>query len=174
MSNVLTSQQILDQAFGSNTIPQAEVNQALGNNNQKPSKAIGITISVITPTRDDPSLYLGSAFSTDVGLLEPLNYDKGLPKQNGDSRKSQIFHLSIQRRYEEYALMREIADEMLASRKEEFRLEWDKLDTEKYPFTVALWSKSGFVWHFVNRKVAKPTGDKITADKVSEVLAELL
>ena len=70
--------------------------------------------------------------------------------------------------------MREIADEMLTSHKGEFTLEWDKLDAEKYPFTVALWAKSGMVWHFVNRKVAKPGGDKITADKVSEVLAEIL
>ena len=175
MPNVLTSQQIIDQAFGTNnTVPQAEVNQALGNNNQKPSKAIGITISVITPTRDDPSLYLGSAFSTDVGLLEPMNYEKGLPKQNGDTRKSQIFHMSIQRRYEEYALMREIAEEMLASRKAEFTLNWAELDAEKYPFTVALWSKSGMVWHFTNRKVAKEGGEKLTANKVADVLSQIL
>ena len=174
MSNVLTSQQILDQAFGTNTVPQAEVNQALGANNPKPSKAIGVTVSVITPTRDDPSLYLGSAFSTDVGLLEPLNYDKGLPKQNGESRKAQVYSLSIQRKHEEYSLMRKIADEMLASRKGEFRLNWSELDAEKYPFTVALWANSGMVWHFTNRKVEKAGGEKITADKVSEVLAELL
>ena len=174
MSNVLTSQQILDQAFGSNNIPQAEVNQALGNNTQKPSKAIGVQVSVITLTRDDPNLYLGSAFNIDVGFLEPMNYDKGLPKQNGDSKKAQVFHLSVQRRYEEYTLMREIADEMLTSSRAEFTLNWAELDAEKYPFTVALWAKSGMVWHFVNRKVAKPGGDKITADKVSEVLAQIL
>ena len=174
MSNVLTSQQILDQAFGSNNIPQAEVNQALGNNTQKPSKAIGVQVAVITLTRDDPSLYLGSAFNIDVGFLEPMNYEKGLPKQSGDTRKSQIFHLSIQRRYEEYALMREIADEMLASRKAEFTLNFGELDAEKYPFTVALWGKSGMSWHFVNRKVAKEAGEKFTADKVSEVLSQIL
>ena len=174
MSNVLTSQQILDQAFGSNNVPQAEVNQALGANSPKPSKAIGITVSVITLTRDDPTLYLGSAFSTDVGLLEPMNYDKGLPKQNGDSRKSQIFHMSVQRRFEEYELMREIADEMLASRERERTLNLAELNAEKYPFTVALWAKSGMVWHFTNRKVDKPSGDKLTADKVADALAEIL
>ena len=174
MSNVLTSQQILDQAFGTNnTIPQAEVNQALGANTQKPSKAIGVQVSVITPTRDDP-LYLGSAFNIDVGFLEPMNYDKGLPKQNGETRKAQIFHMSVQRRYEEYALMREIADEMLASSKAEFTLNWDTLDDNKYPFTIALWSKSGMVWHFTNRKVAKPSGEKLTATKVADVLADIL
>ena len=175
MPNDLTSQQILDQAFGTNnTVPQAEVNQALGANTQKPSKAIGVTVSVITPTRDDPALYLGSAFSTDVGLLEPMNYEKGLPKQSSDTLKSQVFHMSVQRRFEEYALMREIADDMLSTRKAEFRLNWSELDANKYPFTVALWANSGMVWHFVNRKVAKEGGEKISADKVADVLAQIL
>ena len=71
--------------------------------------------------------------------------------------------------------MRKIADEMLASQKAEFRLNWNELDAEKYPFTVALWANSGMVWHFLNRKVEKEkAGRGITADKVSEVLAELL
>ena len=173
-NNVLTSQQILDQAFGTNTVPQAEVNQALGNNNQKPTKAIGVTVSLITVTKQDASLYLGSAFSTDVGLLEPLNYDKGLPQQKGDSLKSQIFQMSVQRQHEEYALMREIADEMLSSRKREFTLTWSEMDSEKYPFTVALWANSGMVWHFVNRKVAKPNGDKISAENVADILSQIL
>ena len=174
MSNVLTSQQILDQAFGSNNIPQAEVNQALGANSPKPSKAIGVQVSVITVTRDDPSLYLGSAFNIDVGFLEPMNYEKGLPTQNGDSLKSQIFSLSVQRQHEEFALMKQIADEMLVAGKREFTLNLSELDTEKYPFTYAMWKDTGMAWHFINRKVAKPSGERLTADKVADVLAQLL
>ena len=174
MSNVLTTQEILDQAFGTNTVPQAEVNQALDNNSQKPTKAIGVQISAITVTKHDSSLYLGSAFNIDVGFLEPLNYDKGIPPQNGDSLKSQIFNLSIRRQHEEYTLMREIADEMLANKERERTVEWDKIDAQRFPFTVAMWSNSSMTWHFINRKVDKPSASKISADDVVSILSQIL
>lgn len=172
----LTTEQLLEQALG-NTDTNAEVEQASGNNNQKPSsnsKALGINISVINQTKQDPSLFLGSAFSIDVGFLEPYQYEKGLPQQNGDSLKAQIFHLSIQRQHEEYSLMKAIADEMLENSTREFTIDWDKLDAEKYPFAIRTWGKSGMTWHFVNRKLARRTGDKLDSTKVNEVLAEIL
>ena len=171
----LTTEQLLEQALGSDI--DTEVEQASGNgNNQKPasSKATGINVAVINQTKQDASLFIGSAFSIDIGFLEPYQYEKGLPQQNGESIKAQIFHLSIQRQHEEYSLMRAIADEMLAKSIREHTIEWDDIDAEKYPFTVKTWAKSGMVWHFTNRKLGKKTGEKLTADRVEEVLAEIL
>ena len=170
---ILTSEQLLEQALG-NTSTSAEVNQALGNNQQKPSKALGVNISVITPTKQDSSLFLGSAFSIDVGFLEPYQYEKGLPQQSGDSLKAQIFHLSIQRQHEEFSLMKEIADSMLANGVREHTVNWNELDSAKYPFTIRTWKESGMTWHFVNRKIARPTGEKLSSDKVADVLSQIL
>ena len=172
----LTTEQLLEQAFS----PAAdELEQATGNgnnNNPKPasSKAIGINVAVINQTKQDATLFIGSAFSIDIGFLEPYQFEKGLPQQNGESLKAQIFHLSIQRQHEEYALMRDIADKMLANNIREHTLNWDELDASKYPFTLRTWKNSGMVWHFTNRKLGKKTGEKLTADKVAEVLAEIL
>lgn len=175
---ILTSEQLLDQAFGSNnTTTNTEVDQALGNNQQKPSKAIGVNISVITPTKqqvEDTTLFLGSAFSIDVGFLEPYQYDKGLPPQNGDSLKSQIFHLSIQRQHEEYSLMKHIADRLIENGVREYTVNWDEVDAERFPFTVRTWGKSGMTWHFINRKIARAGGEKLAADKVATMLEQLL
>ena len=172
--NTLTANQLLDQAFGTNNNPSAEVQQALGNNQQKPSKAIGVKVSVINQTKQDSSLFIGSAFSIDIGFLEPYNYDKGLPQQNGESLKSQIFHLSIQRQHEEYSLMKAVADEMLVSGKRELTLDWSELNVEKYPFTVRTWKGSGMTWHFTNTKAVKPNGEKLSSDKVENILSQLL
>ena len=170
----LTTEQLLEQAFS----PAAdELEQASGKpNDQKPasSKATGINVAVINQTKQDASLFIGSAFSIDIGFLEPYQFEKGLPQQNGDSLKAQIFHLSIQRQHEEFALMRAIADEMLSKEIREHTLNWDELDASKYPFTLRTWKNSGMVWHFTNRKLGKKTGEKLTADKVAEVLADLL
>ena len=171
--NTLTTEQLLAQALG-NTSSSNEVQQALGNNNQKQSKAIGVTISVITQTKQDSSLFLGSAFSIDVGFLEPYQYDKGLPQQNGETLKAQIFVLSVQRQHEEFGLMRSIANQMLERNEREHTINWDEMDAERYPLTHALWKNSGMTWHFVNRKVARPSGEKLTADKIADVLAQLL
>ena len=135
---------------------------------------MGVNVSVITQTKQDTSLFLGSAFSIDVGFLEPYQYDKGLPQQNGETLKAQIFHLSIQRQHEEYSLMKAVADEMLVSGKREHTLNWDEVDATKFPFTVRTWKNSGMTWHFVNRKISRPSGEKLTADKVADVLAQLL
>ena len=170
----LTTEQLLEQAFS----PAAdELEQASGKpNDQKPasSKATGINVAVINQTKQDASLFIGSAFSIDIGFLEPYQFEKGLPQQNGESLKAQIFHLSIQRQHEEFALMRAIADEMLSKEIREHTLNWDELDASKYPFTLRTWKNSGMVWHFTNRKLGKKTGEKLTADKVAEVLADLL
>ena len=170
----LTAEQLLDQAFGSNNNPSAEAQQALGANNQKASKALGINISVITQTKQDATLFLGSAFSIDVGFLEPYNFDKGLPQQNGESLKSQIFHLSIQRQHEEFTLMKSIADSMLKNGVREHTINWDELDAAEFPFTVRTWKGSGMTWHFINRKLSRPTGEKLTSDKVENILSQLL
>ena len=170
----LTSEQLLDQAFGSNNTPNSEVNQALGANSQKASKAIGVNISVVNVTKKDSSLFLGSAFSIDVGFLEPYQFDKGLPPQNGDSLKAQIFHLSIQRQHEEYGLMKAIAEDLLANGEREYTVDWNSLDATKFPFTLRTWRESGMTWHFVNRKIARQSGEKLTADKVADALAEIL
>ena len=171
--NTLTTEQLLAQALG-NTSSSNEVQQALGNNQQKTSKALGVNVSVITQTKQDSTLFLGSAFSIDVGFLEPYQYDKGLPQQNGDSLKSQIFHLSVQRQHEEYSLMKAIAEDLLASGERERTVNWSELNAEKFPFTVATWKNSGMTWHFTNRKVSRPSGEKLTADKVADALAQLL
>ena len=170
----LTTEQLLEQALGTDT--DTEVEQATGNTNsqKQASKAIGINVAVISQTKQDPSLFLGSTFSIDIGFLEPYQFEKGLPQQNGESLKAQIFHLSIQRQHEEFALMRAIADEMLSKEIREHTLNWDELDASKYPFTLRTWKNSGMVWHFTNRKLGKKTGEKLTADKVAEVLADLL
>lgn len=168
----LTTEQLLEQALG-NTDTNAEVEQASGNS-KKPSKALGINISVINQTKKDKTLFLGSAFSIDVGFLEPYKYSEGLPQQNGDSDKAQIFHLSVQRQHEEFSLMKDIADNMLANDIREHTIDWDKLDSSKYPFTIRTWGKSGMVWHFTNRKLAKPAGDKLDSTKVEEVLNDIL
>ena len=171
--NTLTTEQLLAQALGSTSI-NTEVQQALPNNNTpKTSKAIGVNISIITQTKQDATLFLGSAFSIDVGFLEPFQYERGLPQQNGDTLKAQIFHLSIQRQHEEYSLMQSIAQDMLERGERERTLEWDKVDAGKFPFTVATWGKSGMVWHFVNRKIAKQAGEKLAAERVNDVLSQL-
>ena len=170
--NTLTTEQLLEQALGS-TSTNTEVQQALPNNTPKPSKAIGVNISIITQTKQDATLFLGSAFSIDVGFLEPYQYEKGLPQQNSETLKAQIFHLSIQRQHEEFALMQSVAQDMLERGERERTLEWDKVDAGKFPFTVATWKNSGMVWHFVNRKIAKQAGEKLAADKVADVLAQL-
>ena len=172
--NTLTTEQLLDQAFGNNTSPSGEVQQALDNNNQKASKAIGVQISVINPTKQDTSLFLGSAFSIDIGFLEPYQFTKGLPQQNGETLKAQIFHLSIQRQHEEFSLMKAVAEDLLKSGERERTLDWNKVDATKYPFTVRTWRNSGMTWHFTNRKVSRPSGEKLTADKVDDVLSQLL
>ena len=172
--NTLTTEQLLDQAFGNNTSPSGEVQQALGANNQKASKAIGVQVSVINQTKQDTSLFLGSAFSIDIGFLEPYQFPKGLPPQNGETLKAQIFHLSIQRQHEEFSLMKSIADSMLADGVREYTVDWDSLDATKYPFTVRTWKSSGMTWHFTNRKISRPSGEKLTADKVADVLSQLL
>ena len=171
--NTLTTEQLLEQALG-NTSPSNEVNQALSNNQSRTSKALGVNVSVITQTKQDATLFLGSAFSIDVGFLEPYQYEKGLPQQNGDSLKSQIFHLSVQRQHEEYSLMKAIAEDLLASGEREYTVNWSELNAERFPFTVATWKNSGMTWHFINRKVSRPNGEKLTADKVVDVLAQLL
>ena len=171
--NTLTTEQLLAQALGS-TSTNTEVQQALPNNTPKQTKAIGVNISIITQTKQDATLFLGSAFSIDIGFLEPYQYEKGLPQQNGDSLKAQIFHLSIQRQHEEFALMQSIAQGMLERGERERTLEWDKVDAGKFPFTVATWKNSGMVWHFVNRKIARQAGEKLAADKVADVLSQLL
>ena len=170
--NTLTTEQLLEQALGNTS---TEVEQAGANNNQKASsKALGVNISVITQTKQDATLFLGSAFSIDVGFLEPYQYSKGLPQQNGESLKAQIFHLSIQRQHEEFSLMKSIADNMIEKNIREYTISWGEVDTSQYPFTVATWKNSGMTWHFVNRKVSKPSGERLTADKVVDVLAQLL
>ena len=171
----LTTEQLLAQALGANnTSPSGEVQQALSSNNQKTSKILGVNIAVITVTKQDTSLFLGSAFSIDVGLLEPYQYDKGLPQQSGDSMKAKIFHLSVQRQHEEFSLMKTIAHVMMERNDRELTVDWSEVDSEKYPFTVATWGKSGMTWHFTNRKVSRPSGEKLTADKVADVLSQLL
>ena len=172
--NTLTTEQLLNQALGNNTSTSNEVQQALDNNQQKSSKAIGVAVSVVTLTKQDSSLFLGSAFSIDVGFLEPYNYSKGLPQQNGETLKSQIFHLSIQRQHEEFALMKSIAESMIAKGEREFTVNWGEVDSEKYPFTTAIWKSSGMTWHFVNRKMNRPSGEKLSAERVADVLAQLL
>ena len=171
--NTLTTEQLLEQALGSTSI-NTELQQALPNNTSKPSKAIGVNISIITQTKQDATLFLGSAFSIDVGFLEPYQYEKGLPQQNGDTLKAQIFHLSIQRQHEEYRLMKAIAEDMLERNDREHTLRWDEVDINKFPFAVATWKNSGMVWHFVNRKIARQAGEKLAADKVADVLSQLL
>ena len=176
--NTLTTEQLLEQALGNSS--SGEVQQALDNNQQKSSKAIGVTISVITPINNptkqeqDSSLFLGSAFSIDVGFLEPYNYSKGLPQQNGETLKSQIFHLSIQRQHEEYSLMRYIANDMIEKNERERTVNWESVDVKKFPFTVLTWKNSGMTWHFTNRKIAKPSGEKLDAEKVVDILSQLL
>ena len=173
--NTLTTEQLLAQALdGNNTNTNTEVQQALGNNSQKQSKAMGVNISIITQTKLDSSLFLGSAFSIDVGFLEPYQYGKGLPQQNGETLKSQIFHLSVQRQHEEYSLMRSIANDMIERGEREYTVNWDELIASNYPFTVATWKNSGMTWHYTNRNVARPSGEKLTADRVADVLAQLL
>ena len=173
--NTLTTEQLLAQALGANnTSSSNEVGQALANSNQKTSKIIGVNISVITVTKQDNSLFLGSAFSIDVGLLEPYQYDRGLPTQSGDSLKAQIFHLSVQRQHEEYLLMRTIAHVMMERNDRELTVDWSEVDAEKYPFTVATWKNSGMTWHFTNRKIPKPNGEKLTAERVADVLSQIL
>ena len=135
---------------------------------------MGVNVSVITQTKQDTSLFLGSVFSIDIGFVEPYQYDKGLPQQNGDSLKSQIFQLSVQRQHEEFSLMKSIADSMLAVGVREYTVDWDSLDATKFPFTVRTWKNSGMTWHFVNRKISRPSGEKLTADKVADVLSQLL
>ena len=171
--NTLTTEQLLAQALGSTSI-NTEVQQALPNNTPKQSKAIGVNISIITQTKQDSSLFLGSAFSIDVGFLEPYQYERGLPQQNGDTLKAQIFHLSIQRQHEEYSLMKSIAEDMLEKNERERTIKWDEVSKERFPFTVATWKNSGMVWHFVNRKVAKQAGEKLDASAVVDVLSKLL
>lgn len=168
----LTTEQLLEQALGNNDT-NAEVEQASGNN-KKPSKAIGVNVSAINPTKQDKTLFLGSAFSIDIGFLEPYKYNEGLPQQNGDSDKARIFHLSVQRQHEEFSLMKDIADNMLANDIREHTIDWDKLDSSKYPFTIRTWGKSGMTWHFTNRKLAKPAGDKLDSTKVDEILSDIL
>ena len=172
--NTLTTEQLLAQALGSNTSPSGEVGQALSNSNQKTSKILGVNISVVTVTKQDSSLFLSSTFSIDVGLLEPYQYERGLPQQSGDSLKAQIFHLSVQRQHEEYMLMRTIAHVMMERNDRELTVDWSEVDAEKYPFTVATWGKSGMTWHFVNRKVSKPSGEKLSHERVADVLSQLL
>ena len=169
----LTTEQLLNQALG-NTSTSNEVQQALGNNNQKTSKSLGVTVSVITPTNQDSSLFLGSAFSIDVGFLEPYQYEKGLPQQNSESLKSQIFHLSVQRQHEEYSLMRYIANDMIEKNDREHTINWEEVDAKRFPFTVSTWKNSGMTWHFTNRKIAKPSGEKLDAEKVVDILSQLL
>ena len=170
--NTLTTEQLLEQALGSTSI-NTEVQQALPNNTPKPTKAIGVNVAIITQTKQDASLFLGSAFSIDVGFLEPYQFERGLPQQNGETLKAQIFHLSIQRQHEEFALMQSVAQDMLEKGERERTLEWDKVDAGKFPFTVATWGKSGMVWHFVNRKIARQAGEKLAAERVNDVLAQL-
>lgn len=171
--NTLTTEQLLAQALG-NTSTNTEVNQALPNNNQKPSKAMGVNVSIITVTKQDANLFLGSAFSIDVGFLEPYQYDKGLPQQNGESLKAQIYHLSVQRQWEEFSLMKAIANNMMERNERERTIKWDEIDAREYPFTTSTWKNSGMTWHFVNRKVARPAVGFLTADKVTDILGQLL
>ena len=171
--NTLTTEQLLAQALG-NTSSSNEVQQALGNNQQKTSKALGINISVITQTKHDSSLFLGSAFSIDIGFLEPYQYDRGLPQQNSESLKSQIYVLSIQRQHEEFSLMKAIAEDMIVEGKREHTINWDEVDADKFPFTVGTWKNSGMTWHFINRKTPKPSGEKLSSAKVADVLSQLL
>ena len=171
----LTTEELLGQAFdadNNNAVEQAQ--QAMGNSNPKTSKAIGINVSVVSLTKQDSSLFLGSAFSIDVGFLEPFNYSKGLPAQNGESLKAQVFSLSVQRQHEEFSLMKSIADNMIAKGIREHTLDWSTIDAERFPFTVATWKSSGLNWHFVNRNVAKKNGEKLSADSVVSVLSQLL
>ena len=171
----LTTEQLLAQALGANTDTNTEVQQAMGSNNQKTAtKALGVNISIVTQTKVDSTLFLGSAFSIDIGFLEPFRYDQGLPQQNGESLKAQIFHLSIQRQHEEFALMKSIALNMLEGNVRDLTLKWEDVDNSQYPFTLATWKNSGMTWHFINRKLAKPTGEKLTASKVADVLSQLL
>ena len=173
---ILTSEQLLNQALG-NTSTNTEVNQALGANTPKQSKALGVEVSVISLTKqqaEDATLFLGSAFRNDVNFFEPYQYDKGLPQQNGETLKAQIFHLSIQRQHEEFSLMKAIADSMLANGVREHTVDWNELDSAKYPFTLRTWKESGMTWHLVNRKLARPTGEKLAADKVDDVLSKIL
>ena len=174
----LTTEELLGQAFGNDNSEEVQqAQQAMGNANPKTSKAIGINISVVTLTKqqvEESTLFLGSAFSVDVGFLEPYNYAKGLPPQNGESLKAQVFHLSIQRQHEEYGLMRLIANNMLAEGRREFTLKWEEVDKTKYPFTIATWGKSNMTWHFTNRTISKQGGEKLSSDKVADVLSQLL
>ena len=172
--NTLTTEQLLDQAFGNNTSPSGEVNQALANSNQKTSKIIGVNVAIVTVTKQDSSLFLGSTFSIDVGLLEPYQYERGLPQQSGESLKAQIFHLSVQRQHEEYLLMRTIVNAMLERGDRELTVDWSEVDDKRFPFTVATWAKSGMTWHFTNRKIARPSGEKLPAADVLATLAQLL
>ena len=173
--NTLTTEQLLAQALGANnTSPSGEVQQALSSNNQKTSKIIGVNVAIVTVTKQDSSLFLGSTFSIDVGLLEPYQYERGLPQQSGESLKAQIFHLSVQRQHEEFSLMKTIAHVMMERNDRELTVDWSEIDSEKYPFTVATWKDSGMTWHFTNRKLPRPSGEKLTASDVRSTLAQLL
>ena len=171
--NTLTTEQLLEQALGNTS---TELEQAMPNNQKqsKESKAMGINVSVITQTKQDATLFLGSAFSIDIGFLKPYQYEKGLPQQNGESLKAQLFYLSIQRQHEEYALMEYIANTMLEKNIREHTIDWNQVDAEKYPIALATWKASGMTWHFTNRKISRPSGEKLTADKVNTILAQLL
>ena len=70
--------------------------------------------------------------------------------------------------------MKHIAEELLENGVREYTVDWGALDATKFPFTLRTWKDSGMTWHFVNRKISRPNGEKLTADKVADVLAQLL
>ena len=70
--------------------------------------------------------------------------------------------------------MKAVAEDLLASGERERTLDWNELNAEKYPFTARTWKGSGMTWHFVNRKISRPTGEKLAADKVADVLSQIL
>ncbi len=170
--NTKSSTSALDSLLAGNTATVKEVAQVTGSKD-KESKVMGVSVGIVTLVPNVPGTFLGSAFRNDVGFLKPLGYDKGLPEVKANaSTEAQIYHLSVQRQFEEYRFFEDVANELLASDEKEAIIEAKDINAQNYPFMAKLWGESGMSFYFHNNTV-KNVGVELSSEDVNAALDKL-
>lgn len=162
----------LDSLLSGNTSSVKEVAQVTGKDKES-SKLFGVSVGIVNTIPNMPGSFLGSAFRNDIGFLKPMNYDKGLPEmKENPSVEAQIYHLSVQRQFEEYKFFESIGNQLLASEQKDITIHAKDIDMEEFPFMVKLWGETGVSFYFHNNTL-KSKGVELGAEDVNKALTKL-
>ena len=172
-NTIKSSTSSLDALLSGNTSSVKEVKEVTGKDS-KESKTFGVSVGIVSLIPGMPNAFLGSAFRNDINFLKPMNYDKGLPElKSGASPEAQIFHLSIQRQFEEFKFFEAMGNELIGTGTKDLLVKADDIDPEKYPFMYKLWGNVPNLGFYFHNNTLRNAGTELSAEDVNEALTKL-